>query len=73
MTRCHLILIKEVIKTTTLRVTQKLWLHVLVVTFIALPIVSVVGQSASAGYVPTRTDDAGQSSDSSRSRAGSTR
>lgn len=73
MNSCHLITDKEVIKITTLKVTRKLWLHILVATFISLPIVSVVGQSANAAFTPTRSDDASQSAGSSNSRAGSAR
>lgn len=58
------------IKTTTLKVTQQLWLHILVALLVSLPIISVIGQSAKADFVPT-PPDSGQPDDNRR--AGSTR
>lgn len=72
MSRCHLVTNKEVSKITALKVTQKLWLHILVAAFISLPIMSVMGQAAHAGYTANPDDSAG-TSDSSYSRTRSTR
>ena len=72
---CHLIQSKEVIKTNTLTVTKKMWMHILVAALISLPIVSVLDQSARADFVPTPPDDSGQTNQGGRGnrRAGSTR
>ena len=50
--------------------TQQRWLHILVALAVSLPIVSVIGQSAKADFVPT-PPDSGQPNDNRR--AGSTR
>ena len=36
----------------TLRVTKQLWLHLVIVTLISLPIISMMGSSANADFVP---------------------
>lgn len=55
---------------TTLRVTNKTWLHILVATLISLQMISVMNQSARADFIPAPPDDSGQSDSH---RAGSTR
>ena len=50
--------------------TQRLWLHILVATLISLPIVSMIGQSAKADFVPV-PPDSGQPDENRRT--GSTR
>ncbi|MGD1949151.1 MAG: hypothetical protein ACFB14_05835 [Leptolyngbyaceae cyanobacterium] len=65
-----LIIIKEVIKTTTLRVTKRLWLHIIVAALVSLPAISVLADAAQADYVPP--SDSGQSGDGN-GRFGSSR
>lgn len=47
---------KEVIKTTTLTVTKRLWLHMVMAALISLPIISMMGSSAIAGFEPPPPD-----------------
>jgi len=41
---------------TTLRVTKQLWLRLVIVTLISLPIMSMMGSSAIAGFEPPPPD-----------------
>ena len=52
MIECHLSNKKEVIKTTTLRVTKKLWLYLVVAALASLPIISVMENPARADFIP---------------------
>lgn len=49
-------LIKEVIKTSTLKVTRQLWLRLVIAVLISMPIISVMGSSAVAGFEPPPPD-----------------
>ena len=48
--------IKEVIKTTILRVTKQLWLYLVIAALFSLPIISVMGSPANAGFEPPPPD-----------------
>lgn len=48
--------IKEVIKTTTVRVTKQLWLPLVIAALFSLPIVSVIDSPAVAGFDPPPPD-----------------
>lgn len=64
-----LILLKEVIKTTKLKVTRQLWLNMAMAVLISMPIISVMGSSAIAGFEPPPPDPnrtTGRTSSSSR-------